>query len=46
MLIKNHLQLLEKIYERKEGIADAHKVDETDVDSFFFLQFLGHLRSE
>ena len=35
MLIKNHLQLLEKIYKRKEGIADAYKVDEIDVDSYF-----------
>ena len=41
MLIKNHLQLLEKIYKRKEGIADAYRVDEIDVDSYFFLQFLG-----
>ena len=36
MLIKNHLQLLEKIYKRKEGIADAYRVDEIDVDSYFF----------
>ena len=40
MLIKNHLQLLEKIYKRKEGIADAYKVDEIDVDSYFFYNFL------
>ena len=26
MLIKNHLQLLEKLYKRKEGIADAYKL--------------------
>ena len=35
MLIKNHLQLLEKIYKRKERIADAYRVDEIDVDSYF-----------
>ena len=40
MLIKNHLQLLEKIYKRKEGIADAYRVDENDVDSYFFYNFL------
>ena len=40
MLIKNHLQLLEKIYKRKEGIADAYRVDEIDVDSYFFYNFL------
>ena len=40
MLIKNHLQLLEKIYKRKEGIADAYKLDEIDVDSYFFYKFL------
>ena len=40
MLIQNHLQLLEKIYKRKEGIADAYRVDEIDVDSYFFLNFL------
>ena len=40
MLIKNHLQLLEKIYKRKVGIADAYKVDEIDVDSYFFYNFL------
>ena len=39
MLIKNHLQLLEKIYKRKEGIADAYRVDEIDVDSDFFYNF-------
>ena len=38
--IKNHLQLLERIYKRKEGIADAYKVDEIDVDSYFFYNFL------
>ena len=40
MLIKNHLQLLEKMYKRKEGIADAYRVDEIDVDSYFFYKFL------
>ena len=40
MLIKNHLQLLEKIYKRKEGIADAYRVDEIDVDPYFFYNFL------
>ena len=40
MLIKNHLQLLEKIYRRKEGIADAYNVDQIDVDSYFFYIFL------
>ena len=35
MLIKNHLQLSEKIYKRKR-IADAYRVDEIDVDSYFF----------
>ena len=39
-LIKNHLQLLEKIYKRKDGIADAYRVDEIDVDSYFFYNFL------
>ena len=42
MLIKNHLQILEKIYKRKEGIPDSYKIDEIDVDSYFFLQFFGH----
>ena len=41
MLIKDNLQNLEKIYKRKEGIPDAYKNDEIDVDSCFFLQFLG-----
>ena len=36
MLIKNQLQFLEKIYKRKEGIADDYRVDEIDVDSYFF----------
>ena len=40
MLIKNHLKILEKIYKRKEGIPDAHKVDEIDVGSYFFNNFL------
>ena len=40
MLIKNHLQFLEKNYKRKEGIADAYRVDEIDVDSYFFYNFL------
>ena len=40
MLIKNHLQFLEKIYKRKEGIADAYRVDEIDVDSYFYYNFL------
>ena len=40
MLIKIHLQFLEKIYKRKEGIADAYRVDEIDVDSYFFYNFL------
>ena len=40
MLIKNHLQLLKKSYKRKEGIADAYRVDEIDVDSYFFYNFL------
>ena len=40
MLIKNHLQILEKIYKRKEGIPDAYKIDEIDVDSYFFCNFL------
>ena len=40
MLIKNHLQLLEKIYKRKGGVADAYRVDEIDVDSNFFYNFL------
>ena len=37
---QNHLKLLEKIYKRKEGIADAYKVDEIDVDSYFFYSLL------
>ena len=40
MLIKNHLELLEKVYKRREGIADADKIDESDVDSYFFYNFL------
>ena len=40
MLIKNHLQILRKIYKRKEGIPDAYKIDEIDVDSYFFYNFL------
>ena len=40
MLIKNHLQLLEKNHNRKEGIADAYRVDENDVNSYFFYNFL------
>ena len=36
MLIKNHLQILEKIYKRKKGITDAYKIDEIDVDSYTF----------
>ena len=40
MLIKNHLQLLERIYKRKEGIPDAYKIDVIDVDSYFFYNFL------
>ena len=40
MLIKSLLQLLEQIYKRKEGIADAYKVDEIDVDAYFFCNFL------
>ena len=39
-MINNHLQLLEKIYKRKEGIADAYRVDEIDVDSYFSYSFL------
>ena len=40
MWINNHLQLLEKIYKRKERIPDAYKVDKKDVDSYFFYNFL------
>ena len=40
MVIKNHLQFLENIYKRKEGIADAYRVDEIDVDSYFIYDFL------
>ena len=40
MLIKNQLELLEKIYKRKEGIADAYKVDEIDAGFQFFYNFL------
>ena len=36
MLIKNHLKFLEKNYKRKEGIPDAYKIDEIDLDSHFF----------
>ena len=39
-MIKNHLQLLVKSYKRKEGIADAYREDEIDVDSYFFYIFL------
>ena len=42
MLINNHLQIFEKIYKRKEGIPDAYKIDEIDVDSYLFFQFFGH----
>ena len=31
---------MEKIYKRKEGIPDAYKKDEIDVDSYFFNNFL------
>ena len=31
---------LEKNYKRKEWIADAYRVDEIDVDSYFFYNFL------
>ena len=35
------LTILEKkIYKRKERIADAYRVDEIDVDSYFFYSFL------
>ena len=40
MLIKNHLQLLEKIFKRKEGIADAYRVDEIEVGPYFSYIFL------
>ena len=30
---------MEKIYKRKEGIADAYGLDENDVDSGFFYSF-------
>ena len=43
MLIKNNLQLLEKNCKRKEGTADAYRVDEIDVDSYFFSNFLNVL---
>ena len=46
MLMKNHLQLLEKIYKRTEGIAAAYRVDDIDVDSYFFLQYLGRFYSK
>ena len=39
MLIKNHLQLSERIYKRKR-IADAYRVEEIDVDSYFFYNLL------
>ena len=35
MLIKNHLQLLEKINKRREGIANTYRVNDIDADSFF-----------
>ena len=38
--MKNHLKILEKIYKRKKGIPDAYKIDEIDVDSYFFYNFL------
>ena len=40
MLIKNHSQILEKIYKRKEGIPDAYKIDEIVVASSFLYKFL------
>ena len=40
MLIKNHWQILEKIYKRKKGIPVAYKIDKIDVDSYFFYNFL------
>ena len=39
MLIKNHKQILENVYKRKEGITDAYKIYEIDVDSYFFKIF-------
>ena len=40
MVIKNHLQFLEKIFKRKEGIADAYRVDKIDFDNCSFYYFL------
>ena len=37
---KPPFQILEKIYKGKEGILDAYKIDEIDVDSYFFYNFL------
>ena len=32
--------VVKKTYKRKEGIADSYKVDEIDVDSYLFYNFL------
>ena len=34
------LTILRQIYKRKGGIADAYRVDEIDVDSYFFYNLL------
>ena len=38
MLIKTHIQILEKIKKRKKGIPDAYKIDESVIHTF--LNFL------
>ena len=38
MLINKKLKNFENIYERKQGIPDAYKIDEIDLDAYYFLQ--------
>ena len=35
------MKFCSKTYKREEGIADAYKVDEVEVDTYFFYNFLG-----
>ena len=40
MLIKKHLNFLELLYKKKENIPCVFLIDEIDVDSYFFHNFL------
>ena len=39
MLIKNHFQILQNFYKRKESIPDTYEIDEMDLYSYFFTIF-------